>query len=450
LVALVLWGALSGTGCGLTLDYDPPDPVGIDGGRRDGGVRDGGDGAMPECETDEQCDDGNVCDGIEQCVAGRCEGGAGPRCGDGIDCTDDGCDPTTGCFAVPRDERCRDDGLTCTVERCDPTGGCVSELRHELCDDGIPCTDDICDPLSRSGCRHEPRDALCGLARCDVELGCVGIECESDASCALGPCDESAACVDGRCERVVRPDGHACDDGNPCTPTSECSGGTCRGRATTLCPGRACWRCNPAGGGCDGSLIASAGTPCSDENLCTEGDQCTATGECGSTVIRACPSIGPCRDSVCNPSTGLCTSTIRTGPCDDSNRCTTGDVCERGTCVGTPVMCADTDPRLCVAARCDNLSGGCVTGPVPDGTTCGEREVCMGGECRCQAGFSDCDGDGRCECFGACGTSGPMGSRTCVPAVDCGGCPSGQLCCPCTGMCFDATCLSCCMFCGMG
>ncbi len=32
------------------------------------------------CATDFDCADGNLCDGIERCVAGRCERGANPTC----------------------------------------------------------------------------------------------------------------------------------------------------------------------------------------------------------------------------------------------------------------------------------------------------------------------------------------------------------------------------------
>ncbi len=448
-VALVL----GGTGCGLTLDYFPPDPqVGIDAGRRDAGSRDAGpgdagpgDGAVPECELDEECSDDDPCNGVERCTGGRCEAGPAPGCADPFDCTTERCEPSFGCRSSPDDSRCEDDGLECTVERCDPTAGCVSELAHAACDDGIACTEDVCDPDWPGGCRHAPIDSRCGLARCDLDLGCVGTECELDTDCVRGPCDATAECVLGRCERTPVVDDRECDDGNPCTSRSVCVAGSCVGREETLCPGQPCMRCNPTGGGCDGSAFAPAGTSCNDGNACTRDEACNADGACVSGVVRACPSLGPCRTNSCDPSTGLCAVGFRTGPCDDLDACTDADTCDRGTCVGTPRTCEDTDPNLCTVAACNRSTGLCEPRALSDGERCASNATCAMGECECLPGYDDCDGDRQCECFGSC--SSVAGSRTCLATSVCAECPGGQLCCPCTGACYDPLCLSCCMFC---
>ena len=68
------------------------------------------------------------------------------------------------------DEEVCDDGLDCTFDFCDPnTGQCVHISIDSNCDDGDPCTQDICDPAS-GGCIHigvEPRYQVlihqCGL-----------------------------------------------------------------------------------------------------------------------------------------------------------------------------------------------------------------------------------------------------------------------------------------------
>lgn len=93
------------------------------------------------------------------------------ECDDGIDCTDDVCDPAAGrCRNVPLDVRC-DDGLFCTgVERCDAAKGCVGTPRN--CGDPIGCTVDACDEATRS-CTHAPDDALCPISHvCDLVKGC--------------------------------------------------------------------------------------------------------------------------------------------------------------------------------------------------------------------------------------------------------------------------------------
>ena len=66
-------------------------------------------------------------------------------CDDGLECTDDSCDPATGCVFTPMDERCVDT-IDCTVDACAPGMGCVSTPNHDLCEDG-----EICD-LDCDGC----------------------------------------------------------------------------------------------------------------------------------------------------------------------------------------------------------------------------------------------------------------------------------------------------------
>lgn len=54
------------------------------------------------CESDEECQDGNACNGAETCTVAShlCSPGAPPMCDDGDACTTDGCDPSRGCTAV--------------------------------------------------------------------------------------------------------------------------------------------------------------------------------------------------------------------------------------------------------------------------------------------------------------------------------------------------------------
>ena len=52
------------------------------------------------CLNNKACDDGNACNGTETCVAGACRPGTALGCDDGDICTDDSCNPTTGCVHV--------------------------------------------------------------------------------------------------------------------------------------------------------------------------------------------------------------------------------------------------------------------------------------------------------------------------------------------------------------
>lgn len=87
------------------------------------------------CTTDADCDDGDACNGCENCVNGACAPGTPLDCDDGDNCTTDSCDATAGCVNDPID--C-DDGLFCNgIESC-VSGTCVSS--------GDPCgTCEICD-----------------------------------------------------------------------------------------------------------------------------------------------------------------------------------------------------------------------------------------------------------------------------------------------------------------
>jgi len=101
------------------------------------------------------CDDGNACTAGDHCSGtdGTCVGT--PRtCDDGNTCTADRCDPAAGCVhaALP-------DGTACPpIDQCHGpavcrAGSCDSGAELD-CSDGDFCTDDSCDPAT--GCRFMP------------------------------------------------------------------------------------------------------------------------------------------------------------------------------------------------------------------------------------------------------------------------------------------------------
>ena len=93
------------------------------------------------------------------------------ECDDGIDCTQDVCDPDARrCRNVPIHTRC-DDGLFCTgEERCDVAKGCFNIPRN--CADPVACTVDTCDEAKKE-CVRTPDDKLCPISHgCDAILGC--------------------------------------------------------------------------------------------------------------------------------------------------------------------------------------------------------------------------------------------------------------------------------------
>ena len=96
------------------------------------------------------CDDGDACTSGDICSAGSCSSGLPLLCDDANVCTDDRCDPESGCSFVSNSVAC-DDGSACTLGTCDE-GRCLSGSAPD-CDDLDPCTADACDEIE--GCTHE-------------------------------------------------------------------------------------------------------------------------------------------------------------------------------------------------------------------------------------------------------------------------------------------------------
>jgi len=78
------------------------------------------------CTVDNDCDDGNPCNGTEHCEAGACTAGTPLACDDGDACNGaEVCNPSTGACLPGTPLEC-DDGNACTDDHCEPAVGCVS------------------------------------------------------------------------------------------------------------------------------------------------------------------------------------------------------------------------------------------------------------------------------------------------------------------------------------
>lgn len=92
------------------------------------------------------CSDGNACTSKDACVEGKCTGEdytVSKACEDNNPCTNDGCAPQTGCFAVPKNSGVCEDGNKCTEQDNCVTGTCIGKAK--VCQDNNPCTNDGCD-----------------------------------------------------------------------------------------------------------------------------------------------------------------------------------------------------------------------------------------------------------------------------------------------------------------
>jgi hypothetical protein len=191
------------------------------------------------CSNDAQCQDGNLCNGVETCTLGICKPGTPVDCNDGIGCTVDSCNPATGvCAHTPNDAFCND-GLVCNgAETCSAQSGCVAGTPVN-CDDGIACTIDDCNEPN-GACTHQPDDSLCshgklcnGIETCDVVKGCqpaaAPFVCPSTGvACAPAVCDP----VLNACKPI--PDDSKCPCGQTCSATLGCGNfcqvKTCQGK----------------------------------------------------------------------------------------------------------------------------------------------------------------------------------------------------------------------------
>ncbi len=262
----------------------------------------------------------------------------------------------------------------------------------------VPVANDSGKAPCKSDVACKATNQVCDLAGgacvdCNSKVDCTGVQvcvahqcvvqtmCTSSKDCPFVCNKASGICV----ECVTDVD---CDAGKACAADFACHAkalvcipgtGQCVGAAFHLCLA-------------DGTGYDPAGQACADSNACTL-DQCSNT-------------------------TGGCTHTSVSGPCNDGNACTTGEQCLGGVCSsGSPLSCDDKD--ACTTDACDPAKGcvhaaiaNCVTaacGKDPNNTCSGKCGQASGmfNACSCA---TDCKSKGTCcgdydAC--ACATSTP-------------------------------------------
>lgn len=192
------------------------------------------------------------------------------------------------------------------------------------------------------------------------------------------------------------------DVGDSCKSNDDCASNRCVAESRTRkichcrsagdCPGdvRQCHHAACLPNGLCGNSI-TVGTPCNDGNKCTTGDVCQADGRCKGTP-KNCDDNNACTADSCDPATGNCVHTPIS--CDDNNHCTV-DTCDsvRG-CVHTPIICNDDNP--CTIDTC-NPAVGCVFTPVncDDGNPC-TIDSCDRDTGQCVHAPKNCDDNNPC------------------------------------------------------
>lgn len=224
-----------------------------------------------------------------------------------------------------------------------------------------------------SGLAGSALGAVLGLGGSrDASAACRkgGAVCRKDGDCCTGVCGEIDASGRGRCQ---------------CEPGLTLCGTQCRslssdakhcGGCDHKCPGSVCGRgvCND--GVCGLSpLPNSNGRPCNDGNRCTTGDVCNE-GVCAGAPV-SCPPASQCVAGACDPATGSCVGVMVSAgtPCDDGDPCTFNDACDgAGTCRGTVARPSITCPANVSTPAAAGACGALAT--FSASATCGATVTC--------------------------------------------------------------------------
>jgi len=364
-----------------------------------------------------------------------------------------------------KDTDCPDDGIPCTKESCDTTTGFCKRDAQDLpfgdtgCDDQNPCTDDVC---KEGACAHneaslpptdgnECTDDTCvngvatytpvengvgcglgGMLKCTSgKCNCTSAEeCGTSTECLKFAC-ENSACSSTSLEKGTFVDGNdpgdclkrVCDGANaaivvpdvtdiPADPTTgNCQKKGCddQGNVTddpdpTDLPTDDNNPCTDEG--CNGGMLidhvpVSDGTPCGNGAKCeavagggfqtTPHDACV-TGACtgqspvscalyacnaaGDACLSTCGGAGDCiAGTYCDNATNLCTPLAAIGaPCANQGQCAMGTFCVDGYCCNT--TCADTCQR-CNVQNNEGVCSAVPNGQDPDGE-CPGQDACNG------------------------------------------------------------------------
>jgi hypothetical protein len=298
------------------------------------------------CSQDIHCDDGNPCNGVEECIQGRCSRGGVivESCDDGVDCTRDFCDMVLAeCAHEVRDELCED------WEQCDPEVGCVGRMcsSDQFCSDGLYCNGE--EKCSDGKC-------LAGRLDCDDAVACTQDSCNEEAdgcqhvpdhqACPPGEiCNPDRGCVEKPCGS----DGD-CDDGSYCNGEEKCSAGKCIGGLAVNCSdGVDC-----TVDGCDESSDQCVNKPedrlCDDELYCNGNETCDANSGCKEGVPVDCADVVDCTVDSCNEEEDACQHR------PDDGRCAHGEFCDSTSGCVPQSWCENNDDcpggMKCIGNKC--------------------------------------------------------------------------------------------------
>jgi hypothetical protein len=180
------------------------------------------------------CMDGNKCQMNQTCMSdGSCSGDQ-VNCDDMNPCTQDSCNPTTGCVNTPIGGACGGSNK-CVMNQTCQNGMCSAGTAVD-CNDHNDCTQDSCNPTT--GCVNTPIGGTCGGGnKCVMNQTCqngmcsagTAVDCNDHNDCTQDSCNPTTGCVNTPLT------GPSCDAGITCTINDSCVSGLCV-PGTPMCP----------------------------------------------------------------------------------------------------------------------------------------------------------------------------------------------------------------------
>jgi hypothetical protein len=345
--------------------------------------------------VDAECDDGDFCNGVEQCDASEgCVAAEVPACDDGIGCTADGCDEATdSCTNTPDNGAC-DDNLYCTgTEVCDPVDDCVAGTPP--CDDGVACTTD-CDEQTQN-CAVIPNDMACddglfctGAETCDPVNGCIsdGDPCDDSATCSTDSCNEQSDSCSHQLNHSACVDTLFCNGSEVCDPANGAPGTGCATGGDPCDDSVGCTldSCQESSDTCINSPSSAS---CDDGLYCTGVEFCDAVLDCQTTGQPSCFDAYTCTADFCDLTSDSCMHVPQNNNCNDGQYCNGVETCNppngapgTGCVTGTAPNCNDN--VACTVDTCSNTQSACVN--TPNHASCSDNVFCNGAE-QCVAGL---------------------------------------------------------------
>ncbi len=343
---------------------------------------------------------------------------------DGLPCDADGTGCTVGdsckvgkCAAgAQMDCKAKDSADGCQVGVCKSPSGLAA-----FCDIGFALAEKACNGDS-NGCTQG--DTCNGQGACEPgkAVDCLGVT----TGCTQGSCKSTGAATYS-CQGDPKPDGSKCDaDQSGCTLGDTCKTGKCAAGSAvdcakelnvkaTACTSPTCISSGSETHQCDNASNKDGTTCDADGKYCTPGDSCQL-GFCTAGDLQTCSTVASlCADAACQELPLLqnfkCVATPKESypvldpplsctPTDTPPKCATGYTC---TVLNKVTNLAQCMPKVTI--NCD------------DGDKCTEGDACAAGKCLGGLG-KDCDDKDACtldSCnAGTCANQAIPGCTACL------------------------------------